>query len=487
MKKTVIFVLLFGVCGLLFAQGSADGTGSNAVIEAPAVEIRGDKPAVKKPRPAAKAAAKVKPDTSAVVDMGQATAETVGNEAQVTTEPIGNEAQAPDDAAVNETQITTEPTGGEAQVTADITDNDAQITIEAIGNEEQISTEIADNPVIGEEGSPSPAAPVSVPVSDKPKIAVYVTGGKDVAENKALCTYILEALVRSERYIAIERTDAFLAEIDNEQVAQRSGAIDDAQISRLGKQSGVQFVCVADITQALRGAQVSARVLDVETAEVREVGTAESPLRTMEDLKRVSTDVVCVMLGITQKREKRVRFAGRLAYANSYVSKYSVEVYSYDPSTALLKPKELYNSMGAGSGFEVGVSTIIGIIDGLAVDVGTNFVWRKSVTIKDAYDVSEYALTVPALLRGRLFKSPAYIQGGVQLDIPFNTTMTEKGGKKSKLDDREPVDFGLIIGAGWQFRKDMQADIRAIHGLRSFDGQNDHLLYSVSVGVSYLY
>jgi hypothetical protein len=316
---------------------------------------------------------------------------------------------------------------------------------------------------------------------------VYVTGGKDVAENKALGTYILEALVRSDRYVAIERSEAFLAEIDNEQFAQRSGAIDDAQISRLGKQSGVQFVCVADITQALRSAQVSARVLDVETAEVSAVGTAESPLKTMDDLKRVSTEVVCVMLGIMQKRERRVRFAGRVAYANSYVSKYAAQVASYDEYEAALRFKERYNRMGAGSGFEAGVSTIIGLAGVLSVEVGTNFAWRKPISVEGgAFEVSEYAITVPALLRGSIFKSPAYIQGGAQLDVPFGTTQKEKNVEKP-LDDRERIDFGLIIGAGWQFRRDLSADVRAVHGLRGFDGQNNHLLYSVSAGVSYQY
>jgi hypothetical protein len=193
------------------------------------------------------------------------------------------------------------------------------------------------------------------------------------------------------------------------------------------------------------------------------------------------------MLGITLKRERRVRFAGRLAYGNSYVSKYAATVWNFDPRESRFTSKNFYSSMGAGSGFEAGVSTVVGLTDGLACEVGTNFLWRKPVSIKDKYDVSEYALTLPALLRGRVFKSPAYIQGGVQLDVPFSSTIKDADGFESKLEDRVPVDFGLIIGAGWQFRKDMSADIRAIHGLRSFDGQNNHLLYHVSAGVSYLY
>jgi len=101
-------------------------------------------------------------------------------------------------------------------------------------------------------------------------------------------------------------------------------------------------------------------------------------------------------------------------------------------------------------------------------------------------EVWEYAITVPALLRGMLPTVPVYIQGGVLLDVPFNTTQKNAEGK-SALDDRALLDFGLVIGAGWQFRKELSADVRAVQGLRGFDGQNNHLMYQLSAGVSYQY
>jgi hypothetical protein len=53
-----------------------------------------------------------------------------------------------------------------------------------------------------------------------PGIAVYVTGGDSVsaASKDALGAYMLDALVNSGRYRAIERSAAFLAEIDREHV-----------------------------------------------------------------------------------------------------------------------------------------------------------------------------------------------------------------------------------------------------------------------------
>ncbi|MDR0307998.1 MAG: CsgG/HfaB family protein [Chitinispirillales bacterium] len=137
----------------------------------------------------------------------------------------------------------------------------------------------------------------AVYAQNKSKIAVYVTSSEDVAENekKALGTSILSSLVNSERYVTIERSNAFLAKIDEEQKRQRSGAIDENQIIRLGKQFGVEFICIADITPAFGAYQISARIVDVETAEVVYMGKSSSRLRSMEDLSKVSDEVVGIM------------------------------------------------------------------------------------------------------------------------------------------------------------------------------------------------
>jgi hypothetical protein len=132
---------------------------------------------------------------------------------------------------------------------------------------------------------------------DLPKIAVYVTGDVSENEKRALGTRMLATLINSGRYIGIERSSGFIAEIEKEQERQRSGAIDDSQISELGRQFGVTYVCIADITPAFGSYQVSARIVDVETAVVVFIGDAHSPLKTMNDLADVSEKVVRAMFG----------------------------------------------------------------------------------------------------------------------------------------------------------------------------------------------
>jgi nucleoid-associated protein YgaU len=162
-------------------------------------------------------------------------------------------------------------------------------------------------------GAPRPSTPAAAPSAPAPApapavaaapraqqptaaapapIAVYVAGDQTDGEKKALATQLLVALVNSGRYVAIERSDEFLAEIESEHIMQRSGAVDDNQIRALGRQFGVQFLCIADITEAFGAFQISARIIDVETAVVVGIGATNSPLRSLNDLSGASYRVV---------------------------------------------------------------------------------------------------------------------------------------------------------------------------------------------------
>jgi len=134
--------------------------------------------------------------------------------------------------------------------------------------------------------------------TSRPKVAVYVTGGKNASENKALAARMTHGLVNSGRYSAIERTDAFLDQVAKEMVTQRSGAIDDKQISELGRQAGANFVCVAEILAVFGDHQISARIINVVSVEVVASGVAEGALKNINDFAVLSNAVVASMLGL---------------------------------------------------------------------------------------------------------------------------------------------------------------------------------------------
>jgi uncharacterized membrane protein YidH (DUF202 family) len=164
-----------------------------------------------------------------------------------------------------------------------------------------------------------PPAPIAS--YGKPKLAVYVSEstGYSEEEKSALRTAALNALVRSGQYQVIERSNVINAEL----MKQTSGAIDDDQLTAFGRQSGAQFVCVADMTflrnravpvycnnsegkryqcgtNHYRDHQVSVRLIDVETAEVLAFGLVEQDIQSGVAITGAVTNAVNKMLGTVQ-------------------------------------------------------------------------------------------------------------------------------------------------------------------------------------------
>lgn len=127
------------------------------------------------------------------------------------------------------------------------------------------------------------------------KVAVYVTGEND-GVTKVLGSKLVSAIARSEQYSAIERTSAFLAELSKEQNYQRTGAVDDSEISRLGKQFGVQLICVASVTEAFGDQYVSARLIDVETAQVERSAGSDGSIQSLNGLMDVADGLAYELL-----------------------------------------------------------------------------------------------------------------------------------------------------------------------------------------------
>lgn len=104
-------------------------------------------------------------------------------------------------------------------------------------------------------------------VAQQKKVAVYVTGNDPI--NDIIGSRLVDGIAKSGKYIAIERTASFLSELSKEQSYQQTGAVDDNEISRLGKQFGVNYVCVASAFDVWGTEKyISTRLIDVETAEV---------------------------------------------------------------------------------------------------------------------------------------------------------------------------------------------------------------------------
>ena len=140
----------------------------------------------------------------------------------------------------------------------------------------------------------------------KTKVAVYVTAAEGVEEatKQIVGTELVTALIYNPEYSAVERTSDFLAEIQKEHGYQRSGNVEDSQIRFLGKQFGVDMVCVANIVPFQYAYYIQARLLNVETATVEAAARATSSLSSIDDIVSAAETLASKLVG-KQADEKK--------------------------------------------------------------------------------------------------------------------------------------------------------------------------------------
>ncbi|MCQ2313816.1 MAG: formylglycine-generating enzyme family protein [Bacteroidales bacterium] len=130
------------------------------------------------------------------------------------------------------------------------------------------------------------------------KVAVYVTktGNRDV--DIILGDQLVAGFSKSNKYLAIERTNGFLSQLSKEQGYQASGAVDDSDLARMGKQFGVNYVCLAQTVPFAGTYFISTRLVDVEKAEIVNTYDAEGKrLNTTKDVVAVSQEIAANLSG----------------------------------------------------------------------------------------------------------------------------------------------------------------------------------------------
>jgi len=135
-------------------------------------------------------------------------------------------------------------------------------------------------------------------------VAVYVTGGENAAVNRIIGNKLVAAIAQNGKYTAVERTDDFLVQIQKEQKYQGSGAVNNNQISKLGEQFGVNFVCVAEMVNAFGSQFISARLINVETAVVAETADESGNINDMDALVKICNNIAKKLLGKEQAQSK---------------------------------------------------------------------------------------------------------------------------------------------------------------------------------------
>lgn len=122
------------------------------------------------------------------------------------------------------------------------------------------------------------------------KVAIYVTATDKVPleTKKIIGSEMVASFAATQEYSAIERTTEFLGQISKEQEYQRGGSVDDSQICELGRQFGVDLVCVTDITKFEDKYYIQARLIDVEKAMVLATAREISGLEDLETVIKIA-------------------------------------------------------------------------------------------------------------------------------------------------------------------------------------------------------
>jgi len=202
----------------------------------------------------------------------------------------------------------------------------------------------------------------------KQMIAIYMAGLEPEGVrgvHNVLGGELARIISQSEKYTAVDRTNAIQLQLAREHTFQRSGVVSDDQIKRLGSQLGVEYLCITNISVLGQSYYLDMRLVDVETAEIIRTATATSNLRNANEMKRTAQHIAYNLieserLRVQNERKKKIFFhtaigadvlgAGLLAYGiyeNTNIKKYVDKDKFSSAEKSLTKRNAAYIAGGA--------------------------------------------------------------------------------------------------------------------------------------------
>jgi hypothetical protein len=131
-----------------------------------------------------------------------------------------------------------------------------------------------------------------------------------------------------------------------------------------------------------------------------------------------------------------------------------------------------------GGGWEAGLLAGIPIVGTMTFNPGLNFMYRQPVNFKlgsQKISAHEYAISTPLLIQLMPLGGPIfYVNGGLQVDFPFNFH-SRTGSATISFNDRAPFDVGAVAGTGLFLAGEFIAiDFKVGVGLMEYDTKNKH-------------
>lgn len=121
-------------------------------------------------------------------------------------------------------------------------------------------------------------------------VAVYVTSNDGISQKikKVVGSEIVATITSTNEYVAVERTEDFLAQVSQE---RGNYEIDDATLYNLGRKFGASNVCVVDIIGFNDGYYMVGRLLDIKTSKVWKTARHYSKLSSLIEVLTAAHDI----------------------------------------------------------------------------------------------------------------------------------------------------------------------------------------------------
>ncbi|MCM1170069.1 MAG: hypothetical protein NC324_09065 [Bacteroides sp.] len=136
------------------------------------------------------------------------------------------------------------------------------------------------------------------------KVAVYVTGEVNAGNKKIAGQKIVSGISANPDFSATEKTVSFIAELAKDHDYKVNAPVNESRLREIGRGFGVDYVVVAELTEAMGELVISSRMLDVqgETPAV----SAESivKVRQASDLMRTCEENAKQLLENLKKQQE---------------------------------------------------------------------------------------------------------------------------------------------------------------------------------------
>lgn len=119
-------------------------------------------------------------------------------------------------------------------------------------------------------------------------MSVIVTGNVTDAARDIVSSAFMQRLSGNSDYVVFERNKAFLNALTKEQEYQVNGTVPESEIRSLGSRMGVDYVAVVQVQFIGESVLITAKILNLETAQIIKSCTETREYENAETLKAMA-------------------------------------------------------------------------------------------------------------------------------------------------------------------------------------------------------